>query len=263
MNFCRSFVSKNVVSRNLAPMNHSFTSKASDVRSRLEFCTLTGADDGVKHRDLLNLSDSHAFVEWGVLFHSARQGNGRYPSFEWIDVLCSLMPSSPLAHFALHICGRDAVHDFLRGTGKISDVAVHFGRIQLNLTASRVDPALLIAALRRHPSKTIITQHNAANESLWRLLSEIPNHAVLFDESGGRGISPTSWPSPLPCKLCGYAGGLGPANLAIELPRIQLAAGKNPFWIDMEGKLRKEDHFDLSSAQTCLSIIHRGCRHDS
>ena len=230
----------------------------------LDFCTLTGADDDVKHGDLLHLSASHPFVEWGVLFHYANQGNGRYPSFDWIDVLCSLMPNFPRAHFALHICGRDAVHEFLQGTGKVSDVAVHFGRIQLNLTASNVDPASLITALRRHPSKTIITQHNAANESLWRLLSQLRNHAVLFDASGGRGISPTSWLSPLPGKLCGYAGGLGPANLATELPRIQLAAGKNKFWIDMEGKLRNEaDHFDLSSAQSCLSIVHEVCRHDS
>ena len=223
----------------------------------LDFCTLTGADDGVKHRDLLHLSASHPFAEWGVLFHYANRGNGRFPSFEWIDALCSLMHNFPQAHFALHICGRDAVHDFLLGTGKVSDVAAHFGRIQLNLTASDVDPASLITALCKHPSKTIITQHNATNESLWRLLSEIPNHAVLFDESGGCGISPATWPSPLPGKLCGYAGGLGPHNLATELQRIQLVAGKNPFWIDMEGKLRKEDHFDLSSAQTCLSIVHR------
>jgi hypothetical protein len=230
----------------------------------LDFCTLTGADDGVDPSDLLHLSAKHPFVEWGVLFHNARQGQGRYPSFAWIEVLCALIPSLPKAQFALHICGRDAVHEFLQGTGKVSAMAVQFGRIQLNLTASNVNPALLIAAIRRHPSKTIVTQHNAANESLWRLLSQVRNHAVLFDASGGRGISPTSWPSPLPRKLCGYAGGLGPANLATELPRIQLAAGKNPFWIDMEGKLRSEsDYFDLSSAQTCLSIVHEVFRHDS
>lgn len=232
--------------------------------SFLEFCTLTGADDGVNHTDLLYLSASHSFAEWGVLFHNARQGIGRYPSFAWIDTLCSLTHGVPRAHFALHICGRDAVHEFLQGTGKVSDVAVHFGRIQLNLIASSVDPASLIAALRRHPSKTIITQHNAANESLWRLLGEVPNHSVLFDESGGRSINPATWPSPLPGKLCGYAGGLGPDNLAVELQRIQMAAEKKPFWIDMEGKLRNEaDQFDLSSVQTCLSIVREAFRHDS
>lgn len=225
--------------------------------SGLEFCTLTGADDSVNPKDLLQLSDSYPFAEWGVLFHYANQGKGRYPSFAWIDALCSVMHSLPRAHFALHICGRDAIHDFLHGTGNVSNVAIHFGRIQLNLVASNVDPSSLIAALRRHAVKTIITQHNPVNEGLWRLLNAVPNHAVLFDESGGCGISPATWPSPLPGKLCGYAGGLGPHNLATELQRIHLVAGKNKFWIDMEGKLRKEDHFDLSSAQTCLSIVHR------
>ncbi len=101
----------------------------------------------------------------------------------------------------------------------------------------------------------IITQHNSANHSLLNVLSGTPNHAVLFDESGGQGISPAAWPLPHSGKKCGYAGGLGVDNLAGEIPRIQLAAAGAPFWIDMEAKLRNErDQFDLSIAQCCIEI---------
>lgn len=226
--------------------------------SALTLCTLTGADDSTEPSDLLRLSADYSFVEWGVLYHQAHQRKGRYPSFKWINALWRQIPSHPSAHFALHICGRDAIAEFLRGEGHVSRTALHFGRVQLNLVAASVNPALLTVAIQRHPDKVIITQHNSVNQGLWQLLSELPNHAILFDESGGRGLSPTSWPTPLRGKLCGYAGGLGPDNLAAELPRIQRAAEKRSFWIAMEGQLRNAtDQFDLARAQRCLSICQK------
>lgn len=224
--------------------------------STLTFCTLTGTDDSIDPSDLLRLSAQYDFAEWGVLNHQANRGKGRFPTFKWIDALCSQMSSLPSAHFALHICGRDAIDEFLLGVGNVSRLAAYFPRIQLNLVASNVDPESLIAAIQRHPDKTIITQQNQANKGLWQLLAALPNHAVLFDESGGLGISPATWPSCLPGKLCGYAGGLSPDNLATELSRIQSAAGGSQFWIDMEGKLRNQsDRFDLSRAQRCLAVV--------
>ena len=109
--------------------------------------------------------------------------------------------------------------------------------------------------LRRNGMKTIITQHNDANRDLWQEMKEFENHAVLFDKSGGRGQSPEQWSAPLPGVTCGYAGGLGPENLAFELDRIHVAANGSPFWIDMEGKLRTgSDKFDLDHAKACLDI---------
>jgi hypothetical protein len=188
------------------------------------FCTLTGADDGIEIRDLFRLSVEFPFVEWGILFHAEHHGFGRYPSPKWIEYLCNQMSSFPDAHFALHICGQEAIGAFLRGDGCVTRLATAFRRIQLNLVAKNVDLKMLIGAIQRYPDKMLITQHNATNEGLCQLLNAVPNHAVLFDESGGLGISPTAWPYPLQGKLCGYAGGLGPDNLATELPRIQSAA---------------------------------------
>jgi len=226
--------------------------------STLERCTLTGADDGIEPDDLFELSSRFSWAEWGILFHKTHQGSGRYPSFDWIDALCRQMRDHPSAHFALHICGQDAIHEYMQGSGLVAKVATNFPRIQLNLAAGKTDLALLMAAIARHPDKIIITQHNKVNSNLWHELSSLPNHAVLFDESGGMCISPSDWPEPLPGKRYGYAGGLGPSNLETELDRIALASKDHPFWIDMEGKLRNEaDQFDLSLVERCLASCSR------
>jgi len=216
-------------------------------------CTLTGADDSTHREDLFRLSAEFPFVEWGVLFHASKHGHERFPPCQWIESLCGQIPAHRDARFALHVCGREAVNDFLTGSDDMSRRTAPFWRVQLNLIATRHDPFLVIEAIRRNPGKIVITQHNEANEGLLPILSRIPNHAILFDLSGGQGASPESWPTHLPDKSCGYAGGLGPDNLARELPRIQEAAGKDPYWIDMEGKLRGDtDRFDLSRARLCL-----------
>jgi hypothetical protein len=221
----------------------------------LDFCTLTGADNSTDQRDLFRLSTEYPFGEWGVLFHDEQQGNGRYPSLAWIEDLCHQMRQFQSARFALHVCGHRAILDFLNGVGDVSLLALHFPRVQLNLNASTVDIRRLADAIQRHPERIHITQHNDVNKYLWLELRELRNHAVLFDESGGRGISPTNWSTPLPAKSCGYAGGLGPDNLEQELPRIARAASMMPFWIDMEGKLRDNlDQFDVSVARQCLSL---------
>lgn len=209
--------------------------------------------------ELIRLYREYPFVEWGVLYSATQEGQGRYPSMRWVDDLSKMIDSrregEPKPRFALHVCGR-AVEEFLRGEGHVFQVARRFGRVQLNFTAAKPSWSNLVAeACKRHFS--IITQHNAANESLSLSLQKQPNHAVLFDASGGRGIAPLSWPAAFEwAKPCGYAGGLGPETLEREIPRIHTAARGRAYWIDMESKLRDEqDRFDLQRAEHCLRIV--------
>lgn len=114
------------------------------------------------------------------------------------------------------------------------NLARQFGRIQINVVASRIDVDCLVDDIQsgRHPTQ--------------RLASD-PGHSILFDASGGRGVGPLQWPDPIEGKLCGYAGGMGPTNVAFELERVSQHTGNRPFWIDMEGGLRNtEDCLDLS-----------------
>lgn len=235
-------------------------------RRELMYCTLTGVDEHTSLSELWELRSRFPFAEFGVLFSRSRAGTGRYPGIEWIRRLAQILAADADApQFALHVCGR-AVHELLEdpfGTSEVATIAQHFPRIQLNLDARTTNIDQLRNHLRCNPNQTVVTQHNQANASLHSVLVE-PNHAVLFDESGGRGISREAWPAVLRGKSCGYAGGLGPANIAQELPRIFQASGGAPFWIDAEGRLRDdEDRFSLTIASDyldqvadCLAKLH-------
>ena len=233
----------------------------------LSCCTLTGVDEKTDLEQLIQLSHQFPVSEWGFLYSPKRQGQpGRYPSIPLLQRAFSDLPQD--VHAALHICGR-GVSDILSGEPIILDlvkqVTQRHGRIQLNFNHTRapVDLAALADLLDTFPSLTVITQHNLANSSVWEELHGYPNHAMLFDSSGGKGVLPVSqWPEPLPGVSCGYAGGLSSANLAEEMGKIAAKTGRQSTWLDMEGHLRSFDRngvdwFNLTQCERCLEIVSR------
>lgn len=224
----------------------------------LDRCTLTGADDYTDIDQLWEIAAAFPFVEWGVLYSVSQRGVGRYPSKAWLQRLVDRIAAGGLTpNFAIHVCGR-AVGDLIAGVGDITSIVQHFGRVQVNFRSENFRLGDIRGMLERQANRTIITQHNVANASLWLGLKTLPNHASLFDASGGRGIARTAWPTPLPGVSCGYAGGLGPDNIEESLASIQRAAGSSRYWIDMEGKLRSgDDRFDLTLAHAVLERVRR------
>jgi len=224
----------------------------------LNRCTLTGADDTTNIDSLWEISREFPMVEWGILYSINNRGTGRYPGEDWLNrLLARIDAGGPTPNFALHVCGR-AVADFFAGAGPVTDVARRFGRVQVNFRYDQLDFYAIRAMLRRQAEagQTVITQHNRANQELWAAMRGEPNHVVLFDSSGGRGIVRPEWPAPLPGVSCGYAGGLGPDNINEALVAIQRAAGAAEYWIDMEGKLRTaDDRFDVALARTVLEQV--------
>lgn len=205
--------------------------------------TLTGADEHTAGADLWNLSLWGA--EIGLLYTFSPDGRHRYPSIDWLLSMTKKLDGRA----ALHICGsraRDQLH-----ARELDMLLSQVGRIQIN---GHLAPAEVVQICGRYPTLQVITQHT--NKNLWLLPVESPNHAILVDGSGGRGISPKRWERPKTDKPVGFAGGLGPDNLAAELPKIAaLADGPNDWWIDMEGKLRdKDDWFDVDRAFEVMRI---------
>jgi len=229
----------------------------------LTHCTLTGADDATDLNALADLSRDYPIVEWGLLYSPKRQGTpGRYPAAPTLRRALRELP--PEVRIALHVCGR-GVSNLLAGEPVALDLVRRLvarnGRLQLNVNLARapVDYGDLRLLLDRFPTLTVITQHNAANAILWQQLRDYPNHAVLFDASGGNGVLPGSWPHPLPGVPCGYAGGLGRDTLYRELGKIATLTGNQPTWVDMEGSLRVADAngidwFSLPRARQCLEV---------
>jgi hypothetical protein len=224
-------------------------------------CTLTGADDATDIDALWETANAFPIVEWGILYSLTQRGTGRYPSEAWLERLITRVHGGGSApHLALHVCGR-SVADLIKGVGPVVDIARYFARIQVNFRADNFEIEAIREMVRRHAGQTIITQHNAANVDLWRALQGEPNHVVLFDASGGRGLVRADWPAPLQGVSCGYAGGLGPDNIDEAVAAIHRAAGCAQYWVDMENKLRTaEDRFDMNLARDVLTRLDQTLR---
>lgn len=203
--------------------------------------TVTGADENTP---LDALADLARDAEIGLLYTAAPEGRNRYPSREWLHRAALLLEGQ----FALHVCGRAARAELLEGG--LRRLTHGAARVQVN---GRVEPRELASIGARLRGQTVITQHTDANDGL--RIESLDNHALLVDQSGGRGVSPDAWLKPRTEKTVGFAGGLGPDNLLSELPRI--AAVTEPgWWVDMEGKLRTNDWFDVEKARCAVRLFH-------
>lgn len=219
----------------------------------LHLVSLTGADDAVDPAALLELSHQFPLVEWAILSSQQRAGESRYPSEEWVARFHATCPG---VRKAIHLCGKD-VDLFLARDARILEKVNRFDRVQLNFNQRRQPKDLeVLAQVANSIPQTVILQHNSANASLWTdLRGKIDRLVMLFDASGGRGASPQQgWPEMLDGAVCGFAGGLGPHNVATELATIAAIAAGRSFWIDMESKLRTEAD-DRFLVDTCRAVL--------
>lgn len=223
-------------------------------------CTMTGLDRIELVQELNELCCEFPFLEIGILFSAGRAGaENRYPGIATIGSLIERLE----APIALHVCGEDVARTLSndRGVARSESFLRHtkVGRIQLNLNAARAKwlPSVTeIDAIITEIGKPVIIQDNSANQALNRSLNA-PNHQVLFDASGGLGVSPAAWPTPIFGKACGYAGGLGPDTIVTALHQIEAAAGSQPVWIDMENRLRTDDWLDPCKARMVAGAVAR------
>lgn len=204
--------------------------------------TLTGADERTDLDKLVEMVRSHSTLEVGLLYTATPEGRPRYPTLTW---LCSAAARLE-GRCAIHVCGRGARQQLL--AGELKSVVKTARRVQVNGLVHSEELRLLAARV-----PVLITQHNDWNAALAQADGPA-NHQILVDGSGGRGLSPAEWSRPDSEKSVGFAGGLGADNIQNELPRIREVA-KGEWWIDLEGKLRTDDWFDLAKCEAFLKQI--------
>jgi len=221
--------------------------------------TITGADDTTRIEQLVQLSKQFPFVEWGILLSKNSAGTPRYPTSEWLYNLASVKKDEPLLKLSAHVCGHWS-RDFIRGGQMVLDDLPHllyaFDRIQLNFSVyhDRVNMMELGRIMRQLGHQFIIQITENPSITLIRSLQCLRLDVVgLHDLSGGLGVLPVKWRSPLK-PYCGYAGGLGPDNLRDQLSSIKQVSRDVPSWIDMESNIRTDDRFDLDKVKACLGI---------
>lgn len=218
--------------------------------SNLKLVTITGADDSVQIKDLVEITKDYPFVEWGILMSRSQAGFWRFPSQEWKNSFASIMTREcPDSNVSLHLCGQ-YVRDILeKGVNSswfnnvpLWDLA---SRCQLNfhgvLHSYNLDKC--VGCLMKYPDIQFILQNDEVNFEVYCTVGQFINSVSLFDISHGSGMSPDSWPQSN--FFSGFAGGLGPHNIKQELPKIFKVAGEHDFWIDMETNVRTPDDSQL------------------
>jgi phosphoribosylanthranilate isomerase len=209
--------------------------------------TVTGADESTALADLVSLLELSPRVEIGLLYTETPEGRPRYPNISWLARVTRVLGK----RCAVHVCGQQARAATLSGRDWIGRA----GRIQLN---GNITPDEVRECLRTYRTYDVqvITQYQAGKR-VEDVVTGDPRHSLLVDASGGRGISPETWVRPETDHPVGFAGGLGPDNLETELPRIR-AVARDPWWIDMEGKLRTpDDYFDPNRARDAIETFLR------
>jgi hypothetical protein len=155
-----------------------------------------------------------------------------------------------------------------------------FKRVQINATAvngvdiSRLGESveLFLTVVTKHPELEFILQKNAETQPLWEGLLQLDSEAagkkgylpknvsMLVDESKGTGVLASSWPNPPEEYEIGYAGGIGPNNIAKVLEDIMEAGNGREIWIDMESSLRsKKNDIDVFDLEKCYEVISAVC----
>lgn len=218
------------------------------------FITFTGADDHTSIEGMAALSTIYP-IEWGILFSPKRQGTGRYPTAAFVQRLMTYKREDELAPvLSAHLCGGDARDVIANGQSQWDEwLESAFSRAQINTADPKVQPTLI-----KEWADTL------ALRAILQCRGEFPNAKavdVLFDASGGRGISPNSWPKPAPGRLNGYAGGLNPSNVVDAVQKIGVrfdhGCSGATYWIDMESGVRDEqDRFDLAKCRAVCEAVY-------
>jgi hypothetical protein len=202
-----------------------------------EFVTFTGADNWTDVAGMKRLAGRYP-VEWGILFSPTQQCIApRYPGERKIYEICD-----EGLRLSAHLCGRYAREIVEHGRPRgFRPPPMRFKRIQVNHTEP--DAYNIGAYAERYVARGIAQCRGDA-------FPEPDNCAWLFDRSGGKGLAPASWPPHPGGRLVGYAGGIGPDNVAEIIEQI---GAEGRYWLDMESGVRTDDRFDLA-------LCERVCR---
>jgi hypothetical protein len=214
------------------------------------FISFVGVDDLQLLGGLQALSSRYP-LEWGIVVDAPGSGNQIGASRE---LQSSLLQVKEL-RWSAHVCGNEATR-ILHDPDGVDIALAGVGRIQLNHSrfGSSDQEASAAARFGRRLGASIVLQCQGTFPAFgcvdW-----------LFDTSFGAGLAPASWPAlpRTPRPFCGYAGGIGPSNVAEVVRKIDAMPGQR-YWIDMESGVRTGGRMDLDKCESVCRAIFGGGR---
>lgn len=225
----------------------------------LPILTMTGIDAKTEPSWIKSIlrkyikTNGYSALEFAILRSPKVDQSPRYPGR---DIIKRLVSAAYPGDFAFHLCGRYARMVHSLEWAELCDI-IDFsavGRVQVNSSEADDKAVLNLWRFSVHIGKPVIMQ--------WRgdIFPAVPGLHLLQDRSGGQGIAETKWSTPDAISVktktpIGYAGGLGPQNVAEALNAFRPAAHQKPFWIDCESSLRTNDWFDQSKAEAMAEAV--------
>ena len=198
-------------------------------------------------------------AEIAVQCHPSKMSSGM-PRNIWFDELLKVAEQLPRINLALHIntewanamCTKGDIPFPLSYWFKLKNH--HYKpliqRIQINMpkeTADNINIYNITQIINCYSDKEFIFQYNDnTKQAIQKLHDSGAKFSLLFDASGGQGITPYTWQKPIyETHPMGYSGGLSPNNVISNLKLINpLVPDDAEIWIDAEGKLKSADLFD-------------------
>lgn len=235
-------------------------------RKILNRVTITGADDSVNPRYLLEISQEFPWVEWGILLSKNQQNTKRFPSKEWVEYLGQQIRrfkndkrfNNVNANFSGHLCGSWLRQLLISNKPEIFNNWVSkyfylFDRVQFNWHG---EPQTINWEIFKNNiekiylQRQIIFQIDQVNNNLFLEAENKFSLGVIipfYDLSHGTGILPDSWPKNIGTSIFyGYGGGLTPYNLDEELEKIeQVLTSNSSVWIDVETGVRGNSYHSI------------------
>ncbi|MBQ0013244.1 MAG: hypothetical protein KBS86_01580 [Proteobacteria bacterium] len=238
---------------------------------QLKYITCSDPREFNDINDIIKLGQISPLVEIAIQSHPSKMSPGM-PRFQWFEELVLRVASdkSSKINLAMHI-NREYCDSICR-FGKIPTEIKQFfdftyengspiiQRIQLNMpadTAKKVNIRKLSELIAADSKREFIFQYNDETKTAVQNMYKMGTcFSVLYDASGGRGMSPAAWQKPVFAnRFQGYSGGISPANVIKNLDDINSVvwAKKRPIWIDAEGRLKQYDMFNIDLARTYIN----------
>ncbi len=231
----------------------------------LEYITCSDMREYNSIYDIIDLGKKYPMAEFAIQAHPSKF-SAHMPRYVWFEELMSKSRVNDI-NLAMHvnsewrteICRGNIPYeikhmwDMRRDNGKPV-----IGRVQININGGK-DSFKFYAnkvadIIRAYPDIEFIFQYTPRQRTRLKKLDWAgAAFSMLFDASGGRGISPRAWRAPvMPNHKMGYSGGLSPENVYENLDKINLILPANyNTWIDAEGKLKAPEtkQFDVARAE--------------
>ena len=249
--------------------------------------TITGIDDKTDKQAIVDLSVAYPFVEWGILMSFDRTGQPRYPTIDWVIEFNRMLHDAPGTHMvSAHLCGATARAAFKHATLPLIDgkpIDSLFTRVQLNgfsyasrmpdsvgminllpsrgyaaafiLQVSNPDAGHVAAMIEKSEGNRVMPEAFEPDEPA-PPFDQMRRFHILFDRSGGKGITPSGldWTEAPQGAFCGYAGGIGPDNFEEMVQRAAGLACGQPYWVDMESRVRDKDVLQIDRVAQVLEL---------